>query len=95
MSKIGAIKVGHCQFTEDVIKDRGRRFDAVVALNHTRWLKLSECEGINELFEWHAVLQTNRHRDCKVVHHRAESCALFVHINKDFTKIAVFIFART
>ena len=95
MRQIGTIQIGHSQFAEDIVKDRRRILDAVVALNHACWLKLRECERVNEFLERHAVLKTNRHRDGKVVHHRAEACALFVHINKDFTKVAVFVFART
>ncbi len=94
MRKIGTVQIGHRQLTEDVIKDRRRLLDAVVALHHARWLEFGECERIDELFQWYAVLQTDRDRDGEVVHHRPEARAFFVHIDEDFAQLAVFILTR-
>ena len=38
-------------------------------------------------------MQANRNRDGKIIHQRPEGRAFFVHINEQFTKFAVFIFA--
>ena len=93
MRQIGTIQIGYRQFAEDIIKDRRRLFDAVVALNHARGLELRECECIDEFFQRHTVLQTHRDSDGKVVHHRAETRTFFVHVDENLAQLAVFIFA--
>ena len=94
MRQIGAVEVRHSQLAEDVIEDRGRRLDRVVPLHHPCGFELGKGERIDELFERHAVLQTNRDRDGKVVHHRAEASTLFVHVEENLTEATVSIFAR-
>ena len=93
MCKVRAIQIANRQLAEDIVKDRGSILDTVVPLNHARWLELGEGEGIHELFQRHAVLKAHGHCDGEVVHHRTEPCALFVHVDKDFAKLAILIFA--
>mmetsp|Transcript_22711 Transcript_22711/g.37493 ORF Transcript_22711/g.37493 Transcript_22711/m.37493 type:complete len:741 (+) Transcript_22711:830-3052(+) len=94
MRQIGAVQIGHRQLAEHIVQDRGRVLDAVIALHHARRLELGEGERIHELLKRHAILQTNRHRDGKVVHHGPETRTLFVHVDKDLAEVPVLIFAR-
>ncbi len=92
MRQIGPVQIRHRQFAEDVIQNRRRIFNRVIALHHARGLKFGEGERINKFLKRHAILQTNRHGDGKVVHHRPEPSTLFVHVDEDLAEIAVFIF---
>ena len=94
MGKISPVEIRYSQFTENIIQYRSSIFDAIIALHHTGWLKFGEGKRINKFIKRYPVLQTNRYGDSKVVHHRTEPCALFVHINKNLTQLAIFIFAR-
>ncbi|CCC97391.1 protein of unknown function [Azospirillum baldaniorum] len=91
--QIGAAQVGDGDLAEDVVDDRGRHLDGVVAGHHARRLKAGEGEGLHELFQRHAVLQADRHRDGEVVHQRAEGGALLVHVDEDLADAAVLILA--
>ena len=93
MRQIGPVEVGHGEFAEHIVKDRSRLFDAVVALHHARGLEFGEGEGVDELLQRHAVLQAHGNRDGEVVHHRPETRAFLVHVDEDFTQLAVFVFA--
>ena len=93
MGQIGAVQVRHSQLAEDVVKDRRRVLDRLVALHHARWFKLGEGEGVHKLLQRHTVLQAHGHSDGEVVHHRPEARTFLVHINEDLTQIAVFILA--
>ena len=93
MGQIGAIQIADSQFAEDIVQDRRRVLDRVVALNLTRRFEPGEGEGVDEFFQRHAVLQTNRNRDGEVVHHRPEASAFLVHVDEDFAKRVVFVFA--
>jgi hypothetical protein len=93
MGEIGAVEIGHRQFAEDVVEDRGRVLDRVVALDHARRLELGEGEGVDEFLERHAVLQADRDRDGEVVHHRPEARAFLVHVDEDLAERAVVVFA--
>ena len=92
MGQIFTVKIGDRQFPEDIIQNRGRILDAVVALHHSSWLKSGEGESVHEFIERHAILQTDRDRDGEIIHHRAEARTLFVHINEDFAQLAILIF---
>ena len=62
---------------------------AVVALHHSRRFELGEGEGLDELLQRHAVLQTDRDRDGEIVHHRPEARAFLVHVDEDLTQRTV------
>ena len=94
MGKVRAVCVADGKLAEDIIEDRSRILDRVVTLHQSCRLKAGEGEGFNELVQRHAVLQRQGNGDGEVVHHRAEGCALFVHIDKDFAQATVFVFAR-
>ena len=93
MREVGAVEIADRQFAEDVVEDRGRRLDRVVALDHARRLEPGEGEGVDEFLERDAVLQPDRDGDGEVVHHRPESGAFLVHVDEDFTKRTIGIFA--
>ncbi len=57
-------------------------------------LEAREGEGLDELLERNAVLQTERNGDGKVVHQRAEGRALFVHVDEYLADLATVVFAR-
>ena len=95
MGQIGAIQIADGQFAEDVIQNGCGVFDAVIALHHARRFKPGEGERIDKFFQRHPVLQAHRNRDGKVVHHRPKTGTLFVHVDKDFAQITVFVFAGT
>ncbi len=61
-------------------------------MNHASRFEFGESERVNEFLKRNTVLQAHGHGDGKVVHHRAEPGAFLVHINKDFAKVAVFVF---
>ena len=92
MSQIGSIKIAHCQFTEDIVKDGRCIFDAVVALYHACRFKFGESKRVYKFFQRHAVLKTNGHRYGEIIHHSAETCALFMHIDENLTKRTIRIF---
>ena len=92
VGEIGTVEVGHGQFAEDVVEDRRRVLDRVVALHHAGWFKPGEGEGVDELIQWNAILEADRDGDGEVVHHRAEASAFLVHVDEDLTELAVLIF---
>src|SRR3546814_12211982 len=72
MAEVGAAEIGHGEFAEDVVDDRGRHLDGVVALNRTRRLEAGEGEGLDELLQGDAVLEAERECDGEVVDERWE-----------------------
>ena len=68
MGEVAAVEIGDRQFAEEVVEDRGRHLDCVVTLDDAGWLEAGEGEGLDELLQWHAVLQADRDRDREVVH---------------------------
>src|SRR5205823_10258653 len=63
VGEIGAAEIGDGQLAEDVVDDRGGHLDAVVALDHAVGLEAGEDEGVHELLERHAVLESQRDGD--------------------------------
>ena len=86
-------QVRHSQLAEDVVQRGRRHLDDVVAFNHAVWLEAGEGEAVDEFFQRHAVLETQRHGDGEVVHHGPESRAFLVHVDKDLAQGTVFEFA--
>ena len=93
MSKLVAPKIRNCKLPEQVVKDRGGVLDGFVPAHWTCWLKAREGEGIDELFQRNAILQTDGHRDRKVIHERAEGGAFLVHVDKDLAQTSICILA--
>ena len=93
MGQIGAVQIADGQFAEDIVKDRGRVLDAVIALHHPRRLEAGEGEGVHEFLQRHAVLQAHGHGDGEIVHHRPEARAFLVHVDEDLAQLAVIVFA--
>ncbi len=58
MGEVEARHVAHREFAEDIVEDRGRILDAVVALHRARRLEAGEGEGIDIFFQRHAVLKS-------------------------------------
>ena len=93
MGEIVAAEVGDGQLAEDIVEDRGRVLDRVVALDHARRLEAGEDEGVDVFLERHAVLQAERDRDGEIVHQRAEGGAFLVHVDEDLAEPPVVVFA--
>ena len=93
MRQVGPIQIADRQLPEDIVKDRRRVFDAVIALNHAGRFKPGEGKGLDKFIQRHAVLQANLHGDGEVIHHRAEPGAFLMHVDENFADLAVFIFA--
>ena len=93
MRKIRAVQIGHRQFAEDIVQNGGGVLDAVIALHHACGFEFGKGKGIDEFLERYAILQADGNRDGEIIHHRAETRTFLVHIDKDFAKVAVFIFA--
>src|SRR3954468_18415198 len=93
MHKVGASEVFKGEQTEDVIND-GRSVLDIRMVDHAAWLETRERKLVDELFERHTVLQTDRNRNRKAVHQRAERSTFFVHIHEDFTNSLVIVFTR-
>ena len=68
MREIVAAEIGDRELAEDVVEDRGRVLDRVVALHQARRLEAREGEGLDIFLERHAVLQAERDGDGEVVH---------------------------
>ena len=51
MGEVMARQVGHRQFPEDVVEDRGGILDRVIALDHAGGLELGEGEGLDIFLE--------------------------------------------
>ena len=93
MRQIMAAEIGDSQLAEHIVKDRRGVLDRVIALHHAGRFELREGESIHEFFQRHAILQAYRDGDGEIVHHRTERSALLVHVDEDFTQLAIFIFA--
>ena len=93
MGEVVASQVRDRQFAEQVVDDRSRHLDGVVALDDARRLEPGEGEGVDVFLQRHAVLQRDRDGDGEVVHQRAEGGAFLVHVDEDFGQPAVFVFA--
>ena len=93
MSKLVAPKIRNCKLSEQIVEDRGRVLDRLVAAHRACRLEAREGEGIDELFQRNAILQTDGHRDRKVVHERAEGGAFLMHVDKDLAQTTVCILA--
>src|SRR3954468_2302152 len=93
MHKVGASEVFKGEQTEDVINDRRSVLD-IRMVDHTAWLETRERKLVDELFERHTVLQTDRNRNRKAVHQRAERSTLFMHVHEDLTDGLIIVFPR-
>ena len=86
MRQVGAVKIRHRKFPENIIKDRCGILDAIVALNQTCWFKLGKGKGVDKLFQRHPILQPHGHCYGKIVHHCSKASAFFVHVDENFTQ---------
>ncbi len=93
LDQIVAAEVVVADGAEDVVDDRGRHLDVRVAVDHALRLEAGEGEGVDELLQRHAVLQTLRDGDGETVHQRTHRRALFVEVDEDLAEGAVVIFA--
>ena len=93
VGQVVAAHIADRQFAEHVVEDRGRILDRVVALHRTSGFEAREREGVDILFQRHAVLQAERHCDGKVVDEGAQCRAFLVHVDEDFTETPVVVFA--
>ena len=94
MGQIVAPQIGDRQFAEDVVQDRRRILDRVVALYEPCRLEPRERERVHVLLERYAVLEAQRNRDGEIVHQRAEGSAFLVHVDEDLAEPAIAVFAR-
>ncbi len=76
MGEVVAAEVRDRELAKDVVEDRGRALDCVVALDGAGWLETGESEGVDIFIERHPVLQTDRDRDREIVHQASEGRAL-------------------
>ena len=56
LREIVAAEIAHGEFAEDVVEDRRRHLDVLVADDRTVGLEAREGEGVHVFFERHAVL---------------------------------------
>src|SRR5262249_57734222 len=76
MGEVEALEIAHGKLAEDVIENRGRVFDRVVALHWAGGFETGKGEGVDIFLERHAILQAERDRDREVVEQRAQRRAL-------------------
>ena len=93
MGEVVAAEIGDGELAEDVVEDRRRVLDRLVALHEAGRLEAGEGEGLDILLERHAVLQAERDGDGEVVHQRAEGGAFLVHVDEDLAEAAVVVLA--
>ena len=93
LREVVAVEIGDGELAEDVVDNRGRHLDAVVAANHARGFEAGEDEGVYVLFERHAVLETERHRNCEAIHQGAEGGTFTVHIEENLADRTGFVLA--
>ena len=68
MREVVAAEIGNGELAEDVVEDRGRVLDRVIALDEARRLEPDESEGLDIFLERHAILQAKRDGDGEIVH---------------------------
>src|SRR5205814_4599967 len=78
---------------EEVVDDRRRHLDVVVAVDEPARLEAREEERLDVLLERDAVLEAERDRDREAVHQAAEGGALLVHVDEDLAERAVGVLA--
>ncbi len=83
MGEIVSAEVGDGELAENVVEDRGRVLDPVVAPNEAGRLEAGEGEGVDVFLERHTVLQAERHGDRKFVHQRPEGGPFLVRVDKN------------
>src|SRR4051812_36710361 len=93
MHEVGASEIFECKQTENVINYRRSVLD-IRMVDHAAWLETRERKLVDELLERHTVLQTNRNRNRKTVHQRAERSTFFVHVHEDLTDSLIIVFTR-
>ena len=49
-------------------------------------------KGIHKFFQGHSMLQAQGNRNGKIIHETSEGSSFLVHVQKDFSQCAVFIF---
>ncbi len=93
MREVVAAEIGDGELAENIVEDRGRVLDRVIALDEARRLEADEGEGLDIFLERHAILQAKRDGDGEIVHERAEGGALLVHVDENLAQAPVLIFA--
>src|SRR5436190_14472323 len=93
MGEVMAPEIGDRELTEDVVDDRRRVLDRVIALYLARRLEAGEGGGLDIFRDPHAILEPHRHCDGEIVHHRPQSRTFLVHVDEDLPQAAVLIFA--
>ena len=93
LGEVVAAEIGNGEFAEDVVEDGGGARDAVIAGDLSGRLEAREHKGVDEFFQWHAVLQSDRCGDGEIVHQAAKRGAFLVHVEEDLAELAVVEFA--
>ena len=86
VNEVGFAKVCDPKLTENIIDNRGGKFDGAVIRDGARGFKSREDKGIDIFFERNAVLQPKADCDGKTIHEASEGGTLFVHVNKNFAE---------
>src|SRR5690349_3043632 len=94
MHQVSSSEILITQHTEDEIYNGCGRLDIRV-LYETRWIEFGEGEFINKLFQRHTILQADRNRNGKAVHHATHSSSFFGHIDEDLAQCSISIFSCT
>src|SRR5690606_17208271 len=94
VNKIVPAQVFVRQGPENKVNDRSGALDIRV-FHHAGGLETGEYEFLHKFFQWHAVLQADRHRDGKTVQHAAHGGAFLGHVDKDLSHGAIAILAGT
>src|SRR5690606_29627907 len=77
----------------DIIEDRGRVLDRIIADNNAGGLEAREGESLDIFLEWNAILQAKRDGDGEIVHHGTEGGTFLVHVDEDLADAAIIILA--
>ncbi len=89
-----AAEIGNGKLTEDIVEDRRRVLDRVVALDHAGRLELGEGEGPPHITsKRHAILQASEMALAKLFIHRPEGRTFLVHVDEDFAETSITEFA--
>ena len=93
VGEVATAQIGNCNLAKNIVEDRGRHLDCVVARDQTRRLKPGEGKGLDKFLQGHAVLQANRYGNREVIHQAAEGGTFLVHIDKYFAQGTVVVFS--
>lgn len=94
MHKIGIAQIMETDNAENEVENGGAILDILMAFDRTGGLEAGEGEGVDQLFERYAVLQGLGGEHGKTIEDAAIGRAFFVHVDENFAKRSIGVFAR-